>query len=397
MEQVEKKSISLRDLSLKQSFMLYMVVFTLIALFCSISIQAVFTNTEKNIIYRKIPDKEQLEYSTSYGVHTKEGKYYEYTPREARMIRICNIGGGISLILSFLVIVIMAGLLFYRNKLKTPITLLEEAASKIGQQDLDFHIYYNCNNEMGRLCRNFEQMRSSLDQNNREMWRAMEERKRLNAAFSHDLRTPLTVLRGYVDMLSKYLPDDKVSKEKLIGTVQTMSAHVTRLENYVSSMHALQKLEDVDIKTSVINCEEFAEQIRDCADILCREKGMQLKFTTHFKCSKISVDRELVMQVFENLISNGVRYAKRELDVQLFAYGEYFSVAVGDDGKGFTREALEQAVKPFYKEKENVYDSHFGLGLNICKILSEKHGGSIFCANGHNGGGLVQANFKMLL
>ena len=56
MEQVEKKRISLRDLSLKQSFMLYMVVFTLIALFCSISIQAVFTNTEKNIIYRKIPN-----------------------------------------------------------------------------------------------------------------------------------------------------------------------------------------------------------------------------------------------------------------------------------------------------------------------------------------------------
>lgn len=65
-----------------------------------------------------------------------------------------------------------------------------------------------------------------------------------------------------------------------------MSAHVTRLENYVSSMHALQKLEDVDIKTSVIDCEEFAKQIRDCADILCREKGMALKFTTHFKCSK---------------------------------------------------------------------------------------------------------------
>lgn len=397
MEQVEKKGFSLRNLSLKQSFMLYMVVFTLLALFCGISIQAVFYNTEKNMVNRKIPQNQEVEYSTKYGVHTMDGSYYEFTPSEARMIRICNIGGGVSLILSFLVIVIMAGLLFYRNKLKVPITLLEEAANKISQQDLDFHIYYNSSNEMGRLCSNFEQMRSSLDHNNREMWRAMEERKRLNAAFSHDLRTPLTVLRGYVDMLSKYLPDDKVSKEKLIGTVQTMSAHVTRLENYVSSMHALQKLEDVDIKTSVTDCEAFAEQIRDCADILCREKGMKLKFTTHFKCSKISVDKELVLQVFENLISNGVRYGKTELDVQLFAYGEYFSVAVGDDGSGFTREALEQAVRPFYKEKENVYDSHFGLGLNICKILSEKHGGSIFCANGHNGGGLVQANFKMML
>ena len=122
--------------------MLYMVIFTLIALFCSVSIQAVFSNTESNIIYRKIPQNQQVEYSTSYGVHTTDGSYYEFTPSEARMVRICNIGGGISLILSFLVIVIMAGLLFYRNKLKVPIMLLGEAGKKNGQQGFGFYIYY---------------------------------------------------------------------------------------------------------------------------------------------------------------------------------------------------------------------------------------------------------------
>ena len=100
---------------------------------------------------------------------------------------------------------------------------------------------------MGQLCSSFEKMRISLSENNSRMWRSMEERKRLNAAFAHDLRTPLTVLRGYTDLLSQYLPQDKIPKDKVMSTVNTMSGHITRLENYVISMNTLQKLEDIEI------------------------------------------------------------------------------------------------------------------------------------------------------
>ena len=79
--------------------------------------------------------------------------------------------------------------------------LLTTSANRIAENDLDFSIVYDRNDEMGLLCKAFEKMRSALESNNREMWRQMNERQKLNAAFSHDLRTPLSVLKGYVEYL----------------------------------------------------------------------------------------------------------------------------------------------------------------------------------------------------
>ena len=94
--------------------------------------------------------------------------------------------------------ILLAAVLFYRNKLKRPLTILKEAAEKISAQELDFSVAYAAQDEMGNLCRSFEEMRQALQQNNRLMWQQMEERRRINAAFAHDLRTPLTVLKGDV-------------------------------------------------------------------------------------------------------------------------------------------------------------------------------------------------------
>ncbi|MFD2880718.1 HAMP domain-containing protein [Paenibacillus rhizoplanae] len=89
---------------------------------------------------------------------------------------------------------------FYHNKLKQPIGTLREASQKISGNDLNFRIPQASEDEMGQLCGSFERMRAALEDNNRQMWRSIEDRKQLNAAFfSHDLRTPLTVLRGYAD------------------------------------------------------------------------------------------------------------------------------------------------------------------------------------------------------
>ena len=93
--------------------------------------------------------------------------------------------------------IIAAALLFYRNKLKKPLAELMAASEKISNNDLDFSIEYDSKDELGQLCTSFEIMRTALANNFTEMWRQVEERKQLNAAFAHDLRTPLTVLKGY--------------------------------------------------------------------------------------------------------------------------------------------------------------------------------------------------------
>ena len=97
--------------------------------------------------------------------------------------------------------IIAAALLFYRNRLKKPLAQLRAASEKIANNDLDFSIDYDRKDELGQLCASFETMRATLADNFSKMWRQVEERKALNAAFAHDLRTPLTVLKGYNEML----------------------------------------------------------------------------------------------------------------------------------------------------------------------------------------------------
>ena len=96
----------------------------------------------------------------------------------------------------------MAICLFYRRRLRTPLGILEDSAAAIRGNDLDFRIAYDSRDEMGRLCQSFEEMRQELVCNKENMWKLVDRQKELNAAFAHDLRTPLTVLKGYTDFLA---------------------------------------------------------------------------------------------------------------------------------------------------------------------------------------------------
>ena len=98
------------------------------------------------------------------------------------------------------------------------------------------------------------------------------------------------------------------------------------------------------------------------------------------------------MEVFENLVSNAARYAKDKLEINVNTFDHALEISVEDDGHGFTEEALQQAVKPFYRDKREE-KNHFGLGLYICKIICEKCQGELAIENGRIGG-KVTASFK---
>ncbi|MDS1030944.1 HAMP domain-containing sensor histidine kinase [Bacillota bacterium LX-D] len=285
-------------------------------------------------------------------------------------------------------------LLFYRLKLKKPMELMISGSEKISNNDLDFEIYYDTKDEMGKLCNAFEKMRSSLDKNNRKMWRAMEERKKLNAAFSHDLRTPLTVLRGYTDFLMKYLPEDKVSKDKVLSTITAMDSHILRLESYIASMNSIQRLEEIEVVPQSVSFDHFSSRLKEAASILGKDK--KIVFESKSNCSNIKVDINLVTQAFENLISNAVQYAKQRISVLCEAADEMLTIIITDDGIGFSTEALQRATNPFYRDKKEPDKVHVGLGLNICKVICEKHGGQLILNNASNGGAKVTAIFKFI-
>ena len=282
---------------------------------------------------------------------------------------------------------------FFRRKLRRPIELLTGASERIAANQLDFTIQYDRMDEMGRLCASFEKMRRELLENNRELWRQMDERRQLNAAFSHDLRTPLTVLKGHSDLLLASLPQEDFSREEAVEEVKVMAANIARLENYTEAMAKLQRLEDVEIRRREVDSGKLLRQMRTAAGILLT--GKELTWHLPEKEEKWRVDPEIVMEVCENVFSNAGRYARRRIDITVSAAGDTLCLLVSDDGDGFSVRALEQALKPFYKAKDNPEDDHLGLGLSICRVLCHRHGGEVSLANNARGGGLICASFAM--
>ena len=283
----------------------------------------------------------------------------------------------------------MAGFIYYYRELKKPIDILLDASRQIADNQLDFKVEYEKPNELGMLCMAFDDMRSALYDNNLEMWRSLEERKRLNSAFSHDLRTPLTVLRGYTDFLEKYIPDGKITEEKLLSVISMMNGQIARLEHYTQKMNAVQKLEDIVPNVREIPEDELFAALSETGRMICGDDFRMNGAPTH---KTITVDTELVMQVYENLISNAVRYAEKSVVVNCSISGDILTISVLDDGKGFTEEALKNAAQPFFRDEKEPDKTHFGLGLYICRILCEKCGGTLTVEN-HDNGGMVTAQF----
>ena len=290
----------------------------------------------------------------------------------------------------FLGCTILASVLFYRNKLKRPFALLTDASRKIAENDLDFILAYDSRNELGRLCRSFETMRSSLEQNNKSMWRSLEERKRLNAAFSHDLRTPLTVLRGYADLLQKRIPQDGYTRDQLLSTVSTMSGQIGRLEQYVESMSLLQSLEELELHPKPLDAAALCASLRDTAAMLCTKAGKTLACRCQAE-GVVWLDESAVRRILDNLLSNAVRFARVQVSLTCGRTDDRFCLRVEDDGPGLSAADLLQAAAPYYRGKTGGEGNHFGLGLNICKTLCERHGGELVLENGADGGARITA------
>ncbi len=270
-----------------------------------------------------------------------------------------------------------AALLFYQDKLKRPLAELRQASEKISQNDLDFTVTVYGGDELGQPSASFETMRAALARNFSEMWRQMEERKRLNAAFAHDLRTPLTVLKGYNEMLQAS------GEQETQATAVTMGRHIARLEQYVSTMSQLRRLEDTRPSPQPTALASLATSLAESGGMVCAQAGKDFLLDNQTASPELSLDGAFVAQVFGNLVANAARYAKNTVTLTLAETGDGLLLTVADDGPGFTPEALEKAADPYFTGEKG---SHFGLGLYICKMLCDRHGGWLKIENGPAGG-----------
>lgn len=299
--------------------------------------------------------------------------------------------------------------IFYKKELEKPLRVLTDASEKIRENCLDFQLEQVKPNELGTLRDSFEKMRAALYESNQAAWRQLEERKRLNSAFAHDMRTPITVLKGYGEMLQRYVPEEKISREKLMEILGMMNGQICRLESYTQKMSSLQKLEDLEPELRPVEAGALDGKLRTVCEMLERGKpaGSPVGISYAFQGEGILLlDEALVLEVYENLVSNGLRYAEKMLAVTVCVReteppqeGEtaeaagILEIRAEDDGPGFSAEALLHGADPFYREEGPRVQNHFGLGLYICRLICEKCGGRLVLENGN--GGRVTADFSV--
>ncbi len=288
---------------------------------------------------------------------------------------------------------VCSALSFYQMVLKQPFQVLESASAHITDNNLDFKVQCDGSNELAQLCHSFETMRTSLSANNHEMMGMIEQRKRLNDAYTHELRTPVAVLRGYADMILKYYPIGQMPQEELMETVHTMSEHIERIEAFTDSMNTIQKLEDIVISPKKTDMKQFVEIIKNSADVLGKSQGITIRFQNTVCEEWLTIDTDAVLQVFENLLGNALRFANQEICISFSLCDNMLTMVIQDDGKGFTEKELRKAGQCYYSGKDSDGSYHFGLGLHIANLLCEKHGGSLLVENAVAGGAMVTARF----
>jgi Signal transduction histidine kinase len=286
----------------------------------------------------------------------------------------------------------IATMVYYKRKLRIPIAQLQNGIKRIQENDLDFCIEYNGGDELGQLCGSMEKMRKELRQNNKALWEALEQRKLLNASVAHDLRTPITVLKGYLDYLEDGILQDKLTEDKLLDTVLSMQGAVTRLEQYAECVRNLEKIESIEIKIQPENVKLLIKEIESNISQLTGKK--EILFSDGISFDEVNIDKGVLFRILENLLQNALRYAEKQINISITQNDKFLILTVKDDGKGFTETDLKKADTMFYSKDRG--KEHFGIGLGICKILCEKHGGRLLITNNKEKGACVIAKLKIL-
>ena len=378
-------------LSLRKSLVLYVIAFVVLAVFLSVTTFSICGSAAEGIRASYPPSGEKYYLTNEQGKQLGDGAYIGTVPvpmskEDERTIALLEKLPIVATPLYSAFCIIAAALLFYRNRLKKPLAELRTASEKIANNDLDFSIDYDNNDELGQLCASFEIMRTTLADNFSKMWRQVEERKALNAAFAHDLRTPLTVLKGYNEMLQA--SDNSQTRE----TAATMGKHISRMENYVSSMSNLRRMEDTQPDYKLIDLQPLVSSLYDSAKIVCTKNGKELILQNDIPILQLSLDSAFISQVCNNLISNAVRYARTLVTISFALHDNGLLLSVSDDGNGLDKDSLQKAANPYFTG-ESSHSEHFGLGLYICKLLCEHHNGYLRIENTEVGA-KVSAFFK---
>lgn len=382
---------------IKRSLFKYLIISLTLSIILSVVVQEVTQDISNSIQLKYLDSSKLYEYQNGYSQLFGDVPQIPDVPPEImtppdRIINeFCDFASSWCILFFTFTGVFLSLSLFYKRRLKIPFSILNESTAKIGRQDLEFKITYDCDDELGQICAAFEKMREKLVENNCLMWNMIDEQKQMRSAFSHDLRTPLAVMKGYVEYLLRYYPKHRLSEEKVIEVLGELQSQTERISCFADTMKNINRLDEIVIKRAYVSQADLLAKTEAILTVLAQKYAKKFEVHNEIKEQQLNLDISIFLEVLENLIDNAMRFSDQCVRVEFRYSQSLLNVCVHDDGKGFQPDELSKAVKPYY-HGESVGTEHYGMGLYICKMLCERHGGFLRVYNSPGGGACVEFN-----
>ena len=277
------------------------------------------------------------------------------------------------------------GLWIYRS-IAVPLVKLKKATKNIKEGNLDFVLEVEGNDEFSQLCQDFEEMRKRLKESTEEKILVDKENKELISNISHDLKTPITAVKGYVEGIMDGVAD---TPEKMDRYVRTIYNKTNEMDHLINELTFYSKIDTnrIPYTFSKLNVEDY---FSDCAEELGLEmetRGIELVYANYVeKGVQVIADGEQIRRVIHNIVSNAIKYMEKPrgiIQLRVKDVGDFIQVEIEDNGKGIAAKDLPYIFDRFYRTdvSRNSSKGGSGIGLSIVKKIMEDHGGKVWATS----------------
>lgn len=261
-----------------------------------------------------------------------------------------------------------------------PFDQMKDFAEKISAGDLSVPLKYQRSNYFGEFTWAFDSMRSEITKLRASEKEAMENNKTVIATLSHDIKTPISSIRAYIEALSANLDTSYEQRERYFRVITRKCDEVSKLTDDLF-LHSISDLDKLKITPEKIEIVSFMNKI--ITEISAGQEDVHIQ-DTDFVCY-VDADRNRLMQIAENLINNARKYAKSDIDISITREDSTVALHFRDYGNGIPDENMPFIFDKFYRGNNCGSEQGSGLGLYIVKYITEKTGGTVELFNHSNG------------
>lgn len=313
-----------------------------------------------------------------------QGMFFIVTTIEKMLPEVRNLLTGIVLLVIVGMVVTAAVMTTWIYKsIFAPLKQLKKATYEIKEGNLDYTLNEISDDEIGDLCKDFEDMRQKLKETAEERLQYDRENKELISNISHDLKTPITAIKGYVEGIMDGVADTPEKMERYIKTIYNKTIEMNRL---IEELTFYSKIDTNRIPYTFdkVNVDRY---FSDCTEELAldlEEKNIDIRYKNDTDNSTIIIaDVEQLKKVINNIVGNSVKYIGRDrglIQIHIIDAGDFIQIEISDNGKGIAQKDLPYIFDRFYRSdtSRNSMQGGSGIGLSIVKKIVEDHGGRIW-------------------